>query len=777
MQVLCAVLCLLTLGALLTLALTVVRNGGSRSVPRGPGAWAVALALGLLWVALLFRPHAHVFQGLDASAYRLMARAFAEGRPACAVDDGLRKLPTDVREWVMYWPNSPERRTRDRSFEVLDMQGCETRPFFYPFLPYCMVGLDVLVPSNAADFFVPVVGAAFSLCLLAAAAQWGGAWGAILAAVFLLGTPLPAWLFRGCFAESVSAALLGTVALHGIAAERRSAWIDAVACLLIGLSVSFHPAMVLPAVFLQSFFTIGARKLSQGLGLLAAFFAGLLPVLVISLTVTSPYGPLRWDTLGEVATGSGSIALLAVFVLGALGVVGASVAVGPSVRNWVAKGRRAVVLRALLPAAWVLPTWAALQHHGVGFLVRRGLVEAWSATQWTYAAVLAVALVAALLAHGRARERALLTAVFFVLPVFLYLKGAERMQLWSMRRLIVPLVLCIVAILPCLCQCLAPRGKRWRQVTVTAVGLALVALCLVNPVRWPAPYTVRYDRGGDRLLQDVLDRTGRDTLVFDYFPYSVPFAVLEGRRVYGLTEYSWCARDYGLPWFCSVAQTGAVTFVSAYANPGIEDGLILQEQETMTLSLPRVKSKAALPALYSSKELTLRFLRAVPVSPSSKAPVLDKVFDGARRKAIPNGFGVRGPWGRSDIALETPTGPVRAQWTREGSAVIGPVPAPGKSVEVFVVAAACRSDGVEGQQLMIYPPWDADPLLLAVSNGYTEASGRLRMPEGTDRFDRTGRYKLAARAPYDPSGAGIQGFRSDLGVLLHRIRIRPVPAP
>jgi hypothetical protein len=273
---------------------------------------------------LLFRPHQHVYQGLDSSAFRHMARAFEAGRPVHSEDTALAALPPEAREYVMMWPHSPERRTRERSFEVVSMHSCRTRPFFYPLLPLCMNGLDLLVPGNAMDYFVP-------LCGLALLLGWGmllthamGGWAVPCLFGLWLGSPLPTWLFRGCYLESVSAALFGLfIALwcsrNTVRAVNGEQCISTGSDLLnkplkrsalqellfaawsgwaLGMAVSFHPVMILVAVPLIAFvFLDEYSRPWVRFAAVPAFAAGLLPIILQTLWVTAPYGAISISSI------------------------------------------------------------------------------------------------------------------------------------------------------------------------------------------------------------------------------------------------------------------------------------------------------------------------------------------------------------------------------------------------------------------------------------------------------------------------------------------------
>ena len=182
----------------------------AKGVWRSPWMWAAAIGVAVL----LLRPHGDTFTALDHSGYRLMAYAFAEGRGANDVDRTLLELPEEARQDCTLLPRTQERNTRDRSFLLRSDRTGETEPFFYPILPMGASALQKLWPWGGMDLFVPLIGLAFAWSLLAAGFRAGGIAGLCLAVALFLGSPLPAMLLRGFYAEVCGAALMALAALH-----------------------------------------------------------------------------------------------------------------------------------------------------------------------------------------------------------------------------------------------------------------------------------------------------------------------------------------------------------------------------------------------------------------------------------------------------------------------------------------------------------------------------------------------------------------------------------
>lgn len=747
------------------------------------------LALGIsgcFMILLFMRPHEHVYQALDSSAFRHMARAFLEGRSFHDVDQALLDLPEELRLWVLQSPEEylrGNRFTRDRSFQILAIDEPVTQPFFYPLLPLSMVGLDRWVPGVSMDYLTPLIFLIFALSILCFAAGRGGCPAMLLAVGLLIGSPLPAWLGRGCYLESIAAALVGLALLGWFQAEatRRT---PPVVFMALGLAVAYHPVMMLFVLPLGGCMLVSLNSMRRTLACLAAGLFGMAPLILMNEWICAPYGALRPDALRHTLIANASIRPAAFIAL----LMGGGMLVLAPLRGWLRSLRipKTVfpVLRALLCISWMVPTWLALQfwEHGQQAVVWRGVREFYDGMQWYFALWVALLLVIIGLIPKCGRQRAGITSVALVIPLFFYLKGAEGMGLWSQRRLVVPWMLMVVCCLPA-CAWVAERMRAcqgWKRAASWALLPAIAAACLANPLRWPAPYTVRYEAGADAFNRDIEQVFGDEAIVFfDYHAHSLPLAVLPGRKVYGLSEDA----APGLPmlssWIREQAATGSVFWVTAYRNPGIEDGVRLERRAQRSVSLTRARARTALPATREPRRIDLEILKVTPVASGSQA-ALDKVFELGRRpgRNRPQ-LAVRGRWGRSDIPL---TGPGRqrlpAQWTREESAVIGPLPPPGGRVRVVLEGAAVRQDERPSQVIRVVPPWNGEGLDLVVNNEYTLVEGVLERP-ATDRDDPrpTGVYRLEPRWPYDPASVGIPGFHSDLGILLHRIRIAVYDTP
>lgn len=743
--------------------------GWSRASRYFIGASIVVLAIFLL------RPHEHTWQGLDSSAYRLMAKAFSEGRPLHSVDHALMELPPELRRWTLLLPSMNERNTRDRSFEIPDVETGWTKPFFQPLLPLAMTGLDACLPGGAWDYFLPLVGFVFMAACLMATAGTGGLPGIIVAWALLLGSPLLAWMFRGGFVEAAAGAFLALAWLSWItqAKPRNTPWAGYLA---LGLSISFHPVFIVLAVPSAGIFFLmdgTGGRLKRFAGLLV-FAAGLIPFYLSTQYLAQPYGQLfqlsslaynfKVSASHRVAITFAVIGSVLFLVLGIM----RDTLTDMMQRPIFSLGNRLMPL--VLPLLWAVPTLSAVAFWSEGGYVVQGLRELWQGLQWPFGLVLGVGILLSLVLRQGTASRWAVSVVFLCLPVFLYLKGAEQMGFWSQRRLFPPLLLLITAVIPVYAFWLRDMyggHAPWRK-TVATVTLGLVVVAgLSNPVRWPAPYIVRYEQGADQWLEKVRERIGERLVFMDYHPWSVPLAVDNRTRVVGLSEFGVSGFPGLVQWLEMRAGQEDVWWLSAYDNPGLEQGIVLESMGREAQTFERLRSRHALPVVRTEYTVDMDWIRVRPVPSEGPIPATRKVFD--RGPA-----GLRGPWGRQDIRLVDDRGrSLPAVWSREGSGIVGPVPEPGGRVRFMMQAASYQGEDAPDQVMLITPPWSDEAVgSLSIGHAFTEAEVVLeRSLEMSQSLGRTGVYRLNAQIPYDPSTRGISGFHRDLGVLVHFIGI------
>jgi len=702
-----------------------------------------------------------------------MSGAIAAGKPLCSVDSVLLEVPAESRASMLLNPREHGRQTRDRSFEIESLKNCRTKPFFYPLLPFCMNGLDVIVPGNAADFFVPLMGLIFSVVLLLAGIRLGGnVAGSLVVLMLLVGSPLIAWLFRGAYLETVAGILLSLAILPWIASRGKPLELSWLQFFAAGLAVSFHPVMIVLAVPLAGAMALeGSHSLRRLCLFAGAFAAGLLPLVFLTIFVATPYGSISRHNLADILLHSSSIrpTMVAVSCLAFLVIAGQ---VG---KKWIMsrvslEGWRNNVLSAVLFAAWILPVLLAVRYweQGQGHVVLRGFSEMLDGLQLPFGVALLSMCLVVLVSRNSLREKICLTFVFLSLPLFLYLKGAENMGLWSQRRLIASLLIVITCCMPVSVGLVARAIQTglFRTARCTVVVLLILFVGAHNAVRWPAPYLVRYEDGSGAWVHKVGDVIGAKLAFFDYHPYSVPFAVKPGCRALGLSEFGHDGLPGIIKWLGERATQEDVLLFTAYDNPGMEEGIILIEKGRESGRFEIAHSKTALPAVRRWREVDMRILEISAVS-AANMPVLCKVLDDGP-------LAIREPWGRgSPIKADGLVLPAR--WSREGSGIVGPVPLPGGSVKISLEAAASRDDGVDGQVLRIVPPWGSEGLSLAVSNNLVSVSGILVRPsEQKDYGSLTGVYRIYADKPYDPAKVGKKGYNSDLGARIHLVRIEAV---
>lgn len=719
------------------------------------------LLAGLILTAgmLLLRPHEDTFTGLDTSCYRLMAHAFAAGRQLHDTDHTLLELPEPLRRAVLLEYQQWGRDTRDRSFQITSLKQGAIQPYFYPFLSMAAAGLDHLVRIPAGDYFVPLVGLLLFILILATGAALGGKYGLAAATALLIGSPLPAYLFRGYYAESVAAAL-AIVVLLGLTLAVHSRLFRFLAPLALGLAVCFHPVAIvlaLPALILM----LAGPDLNRPgrVWTLAGFGIGLALLWAMTQWGCQPYGNIAdWHSFTSRLAAQPLQQLLGIFVLVLLAGV-LITAFGPaSLKARLSDGlRRAIshptlfvglLLLALLPLA-IPPSWWSGKP-----LIMRGVAEYWSGVRWGYGLVLLAGLLAACWIREQPRSRGLLLLALWLSPFFFYLKGFEQMGLWSQRRLIPLTLLLILSLTPLLAAALARLARQAGGWMATLGATILLVAATSNLLRWPAPYLARHEGGATAWVESFSKKIGQRLAFFDYYPHSVPFAASGATRVIGLSEFGSAALPALSEWLARRARQEEVLWVSAYRNPGLEHGVVLASLGHERALLERIVSKTALPAECRKLVMDIDLMQGFPITNATGLGVRKILDDGP--------LALRGPWG--------PRQPFRqgdrllpAHWSRQGSGIIGPVPVPGHRVRITLEAAASRGDGHTGQVLKIHPPWPGPPLSLAISNTFTRASGTLIRPAGAPSDVFTGVYTLSADAPYDPRKDGIKGYPADLG--------------
>jgi len=758
---------------------------------RSPQAWPatsafdrrlivlLALVLALFW----FRPHEDTFTGLDVAAYRLMSHAFVAGRAWHEPDQMLAKVPEPLWNGFTYRPGPAGRPTRDMVFQMETWTSARTEPFFLPSLPLAARGWSVLLPRMNPDFFVPFVGWLFGMFLLFAGFTAGGRWGIGVAIALLMGTVYPVWFLRGYFPEAVGTVMLTAVLLTWL--SRALSPVMAGLCgLMAGLSLSFHPTLAAIALPLPLLVALsGPHTLRRFLVVGVGFACGLVPFYLINTRICHPYGelfnlPIMWAAMHY----SLYHRVLGLVVLIMLGCVAGMVIGARHVQTWRQQAGRWLQqprTAILMVMAAAIPLLLLLVADAGDHRVLAGFKEWWTGIRIPYGLLMAAGGVALVTWRGQIKGKSFFIVLLLVAPLFFYLKGMEPAGLWSQRRLL-PLMLPLIAVL------LPPLAEAVRRITASGTmpriiaALLLLAAGSANFIRWPAPYTVRFDRGASAWVEKIKQQIQPAKLVvFDYFPFSVPFSVDNRLPVLGVGDYARSRWPEILAWLTSTGQTTnhGVCLVSAWENPELEEGVVLKTMNWFEGSFPRVKAKACLPAVMTTGTVSIALLAMTPVGQDHAEPLMvDKFFDGGP-------LALRGPWSAGRARLKTKDGELPAQWSREGSGLIGPVPAPGQSVIIALDATfSARDPQRSSQWLTLTPPWLTPTARVSISNTFTRVKLRLTRPDHDPaRLSRTGIYTLNADTPYDPAKEGIGGYEHDLGAIIHRLSITetsyPDPAP
>ena len=708
---------------------------------------------------LLACPHDDSFTGLDDMTYRNLAQAFLEGRGFHDPDSVLAEVPPALREDFLLHPGPVGRPTRDRVFQLSDWQATETQPFFMPVLSLAAAGLE---PLLAPERFVPLIGALWLALVLAAGFSAGGGWGLAATAALLLGTAWPAWFLRGFYAEGAGAALVaGVMAASSVRSLR--AGIAGVAGFALGMAVSYHPTLAVLSGPVALALMLERREGKVVAGLVMGLLAGVFPFWAMTRWVCQPYGDwTRWETLRRMLFGPQEIraTALAVGVLALISLMAVGAGFIPAVRAWIRKWDEK-----LTPWGWlvacVAPVLVIAFLPGVaGDTLRSGTAATWSGIRWPYGLLIVAGAVTVLAKRRPIRERFWLAILCWIALMFLFIKGVETpVGLWSERRFL-PVALTGIALLALplatAWSSIAARGRLWAG--VSAIALAVAGLW--NGLHWPVAYLTVNEHGAAEWIGTVAPRLGTERrVVFDYYPHSVPYAAGLQHRVLGLGEMSREHWPEVAAWIASLVQTEEVWVVSSWSPTALEDGLRLEPVFTATGAFPVVKTKAFFPAERSLRTVYNAFSRVVPLAPGETA-AQDKVLDGSP-------VGLRGYWGNVRKG---------ATWSRQGSGIIGPVPAQGNEV-LFKAECEWASPAADWpeQVLKVTPPWGGALLRLTVAAGAHTIQGRLARPTDDGSRPPTGIYSFSVDRPYDPADYGLHGYTSDLGVLMRHVIIRVEP--
>lgn len=738
---------------------------------------------------LLLRPHGDTFNALDHSGYRLMANAIVSGRTFHEVDHALLSAPPGIRNALMLLPTMDERNTRDRSFLVKSLETGKTEPFFYPLLPLLSAGVQTLWPWGGLDLAVPLLGVLCFTALLLVGAFYGRGAGILTALALFIGCPLPMMLFRGFYTEAAGSAFLAMAIGVWLLKVRHRYPLDAILIgLALGLSVSFHPVFIVLAIPVLALFLFDptTRPLSTLAGL-ASFMAGLLPIILFTEYVCTPYGEIRLSSFVSNFNASASHRL----ALGFGVISGLTLIAGLATKRWwtpviehLSNQRwfwMSLLFTGLIPLIISITSWSNKGQ------VRLGLADGWSAIQWPLGVLLSIGVLGLFGNCGHRRAKALFLVFLTTLPVFIYLKGAEQMGMWSQRRLLPAYIMLVLALLPWLAQ---TAGRLWSLSFAihgrnqnedfeqkpaklakenSFLRLLLISGLLVaglsNWIRWPTPYWTRAEHGALEWVDHIQTKLDHHLTFFDYQPLSFPFAVNNRTCVLGIGEHSGESMPEVMAWLKTQAQSNDVMIASAYEPVLMEDGMQLVLVSREQIMLDRIQSRRALPAETTQSEITIQLMKTISLAGAPSLLAQDKILDGGP-------LGLRGPWERRNISVQDSSGKrLPATWSRETSAIIGPIPPPDSDVEISIWATSGQD---KPQSLTVTPPWPNGSITLSIPPTYGQITGVLHKPiTAPNPHSATGLYKFSSPTPYDPANEGIKGFNSDLGVLIHRISINP----
>lgn len=728
---------------------------------------AVALLLGALF--FLLRPHEDVLTGLDNMAYRVMAETFLEGREMVQEDAVAALPPGELGDAFMYRPGGRLRPTRDVVFQI-DAEDSATRPFFEPFLPLAAAG------SHMPGRFMSLLATLWFAVLLVSCYSKSSGRGAFVALCYFLATAWPAWFLRGYHAEGAAAILAASVFLSASARPFAAPLSFATAAFALALSVSIHPTALLVSAPAALALFPSAKRRPQLLAILAGGLAGILPLVLITRHVCHPYGD--WTRPETILSLARAAAEHRVFLLGAAGLALAGAATLLLSFSPGARRRCALLDRKLGPAGWAClallpPALVLALPLSPVKPVLAGLRSCWTGIGLPCALLWALGVLAtvrgAALRDGAARSatsgaRLLLALLCWTALAFLLIKGVERHAgLWSQRRFL-PTALLLTSLFA---SSVADRRLAPSFLWNNRLAPVLLAGCaLFNLARGPDAYGM-INGQGTRRWKESLGKALADAglVVFDYHPHSVPFASSPGNRVLGIGRHGlgeWPAIE---SWLSGVAETGTVTVATSWApSEVLESKASLRAfrpnhgpTNLFSVRYPVLATKGFFPVERRTKTATVALFSLVPNARPGRL-AQDKFLDGSP-------IGLRGPWGKTRDG---------ATWTRQGSAVVGPVTNRG-TIIVTLDASWPRHPRLPAQAMTLTPPWGEEGAVsfrvASRKEGEEPSPVVLELPAPTNAAGRTGLYRFSSPTPYDPAGDGLRGYDADLGVLLRRVRI------
>lgn len=711
---------------------------------------------------LMLRPHGDTFTALDQSGYRLMSYAFSQGRGLHEVDQTLMEVPFEIRNSLLLVPYDSTRNTRDRSFKIKSLETGESEPFFYPLIPLVASGLESLFEGYGRDLLMPLFGLIFCLSLMRLGVISGGSMGLLTAMVFCLGSPLPLWLFRGFNLGAAGATLLVLSVCTWWENPNRLFLIG----LFAGLAAVIHPVYIVIGPLWIAFILLLTEvpRKSSIWGLCGLAF-GLLLLIGMTLGMAAPYGTFR---LAKIASDL-KISVAHQLMLGGLLITVLLLGFGFFSTTLPLRFRKVIEnpqRRILVSLFCLLPMFLSLLLWSQRVILLTGLWEFWLAIRWPMGALIALGIWQIHALKSVPKSFGIWMLFLITLPLFMYLKGAEQMGMWSQRRLFPSYTLLALALIPVLSVLLKKvLNQNPSRIKTTVACIFLGACALSNFIRWPAPYLLQVEKGALAEIEPIKKAIGNRLVFFDYHPYSFPFAVDNKFRILGLGEESSSKLAPIAEWMSEQAKNEQVLWVTGYSNPGLEQGQKLVPEQTFSFDVDRLRAKASLPAKAYTSNISMHVLKADVSQMDAKDLRVDKIFDGGP-------LALRPPWGMIKRTVRVNDEKYPADWSRQGSGIIGPIPLPGDSVKLTFWAKSGQS---KPQIIHVLPPWGRDAFDVEIPVTFQKTV--LVIPTYLDTVLEafTGTYRLSSPTPYDPGTQNIHGFPQDLGALFHQISIERVP--
>lgn len=339
------------------------------------------------------------------------------------------------------------------------------------------------------------------------------------------------------------------------------------------------------------------------------------------------------------------------------------------------------------------------------------------------------------------------------------------MGIWSWRRLVPPLAVCLTFLhVRGLDAILMPDPRTAasrRNLRAHWVAVAFLAVLQAATVALQGRFLLASnDRGADACADAVRERiAGADLAVFDYFPHAAPLLRSGDDRLFGLGEQTAARWPEVWRWIRPQTESGTrALLVTSYEPCTMEDGMALSLEGSVTGVVERPVLRSPQDFLQMQnvrKTLVQHVLRPVPLAPQS-----------AQRKILDGGpLGQRGEWRRANRG---------GYWPGKDAGIVGPVPPAGGAVALELSAEGFDDRGNSAETTVVVSLDGGPPLATLVIPAHERGAA----PAVVKAL-----LAPASATSLAPNGAAPDGAIPSTGVyrfagnaVIHSVAIAPAPS-